>query len=230
MKYQNPFKTLSLFQWILWISSLVVITTCFLLVPDKDYLTLVACLVGATALILVGNGDPFGQILCIVFSLIYAVISYTYKYYGEMITYLFMSAPAALLCAIEWFKHPHREGENQVRVATLTKKKWLILFASVILATVIFYFVLEYFGTNNLIVSTISVTTSWLAALLTMFRSPYYGLAYAFNDIVLIVLWIMASIVDVSYVPMIVCFVVFLLNDLYGFYNWTRIKNRQTND
>ncbi|MBR7160587.1 MAG: nicotinamide mononucleotide transporter [Clostridia bacterium] len=230
MKYQNPFKTLSPFQLTLWISSLVIITISFLLVPDKDYLTLIASLIGATALILVGNGDPFGQVLCIFFSLIYAVISYTYRYYGEMITYLVMSAPAALVCAIEWFKHPHREGENQVRVATLSVKKWLLLLSSVVVVTILFYFVLEHFGTNNLLVSTISVATSWFAAMLTLFRSPYYGIAYAVNDIVLIVLWIMASIVDISYLPMILCFIVFLLNDLYGFYNWTRIERCQSAD
>ena len=48
--------------------------------------------------------------------------------------------------------------------------------------------------TPNIVFSTISVTTSFLAASLTMLRSSYYALGYAMNDIVLIVLWVLASL------------------------------------
>ena len=63
--------------------------------------------------------------------------------------------------------------------------------------------------------------------MLTVFRSQYYALAYAFNDIVLIILWALATAENIAYLPMIICFVVFLINDSYGFFNWRRIKSRQ---
>lgn len=79
-------------------------------------------------------------------------------------------------------------------------------------------------GTANLAVSTISVTTSFLAAYLTACRSPYYALAYAGNDIVL---WIAAARTQPDCIPMIACFAAFLANDIYGFYAWQRMKRRQ---
>ena len=91
----------------------------------------------------------------------------------------------------------------------------------------IFYFILEYFNTPNLIFGTLSVFTSFMAASLTMLRSEYYGLWYGMNDIVLIVLWTLASVKDISYLPMVACFSIFLINDAYGFINWQRIKKRQ---
>ena len=94
--------------------------------------------------------------------------------------------------------------------------------------TVVFYFILEHFGTTNIIPSTVSVTTSFIAVYLTFRRSPYFALAYASNDIVLIVLWIMASITDVRYISVVVCFVAFLFNDIYGFISWQKMKKRQT--
>ena len=78
-----------------------------------------------------------------------------------------------------------------------------------------------------MIPSTLSVTTSFVAVYLTFRRSPYFALAYAANDIVLIVLWVLASISDVRYVSVIVCFIAFLVNDIYGFINWHRMKIRQ---
>ena len=93
--------------------------------------------------------------------------------------------------------------------------------------TLLFYFILEYFNTANVIPSTISVTTSFLAVYLTFRRSPYFALAYAANDIVLIILWVLASIYDIRYISVIVCFVVFFANDMYGFTSWQRMKIRQ---
>ena len=93
--------------------------------------------------------------------------------------------------------------------------------------TVIFYFVLRHFKTANILPSTVSVTTSFIAVYLTFRRSPFYALAYAANDVVLIVLWILASVHDIRYVSVVTCFAAFLANDLYGFLNWQKIKKRQ---
>ncbi|MBR1530710.1 MAG: nicotinamide mononucleotide transporter, partial [Eubacterium sp.] len=78
--------------------------------------------------------------------------------------------------------------------------------------------------------STLSVFTSFLACVFLVLRLPYYALAYSANDVVLIVLWVLATLKDVQYLPMIVCFSMFLVNDLYGFYNWRRMKRRQSLD
>lgn len=227
MKFPNPFSTLSKFEWALWIGSLVVITVSFLIGANSGLLILIASLIGATALIFVSKGNVFGQVLTVVFSLLYAVISLEFRYFGEMITYLGMTSPIAVLSIIEWLKHPYESGKAEVEVSKLDRRKtiWMIILAVVV--TAIFYFILKAFHTTNLIISTVSVTTSFLASYLMLFRSPTYALAYAANDVVLIILWVLASIESISYLPMVICFLVFLMNDSYGFYNWTRIRRRQ---
>ena len=62
---------------------------------------------------------------------------------------------------------------------------------------------------------------------LTFRRSPYFALAYAANDIVLIVLWVLAAVTDITCSSVIICFVVFLVNDLYGFISWRKMEKRQ---
>jgi nicotinamide riboside transporter PnuC len=86
---------------------------------------------------------------------------------------------------------------------------------------------LEYFYTANIIPSTISVTTSFAAVYLTFRRSPYYAIGYAANDIVLIVLWALATLEEASYLSVVVCFLAFLVNDVYGFINWRKMGKRQ---
>lgn len=95
------------------------------------------------------------------------------------------------------------------------------------MVTAVFYGVLAAFDTANLIISTLSVATSFVAAYLTFRRSPYYALAYAANDVVLIALWTLAAWEDRTYVSVVVCFAAFLVNDLYGFVRWKRMEKRQ---
>lgn len=88
--------------------------------------------------------------LIIIFSLLYGVISYVFVYYGEMTTYLGMTAPMSV-----------------------------------------------------------------------------FALAYAANDAVLIVLWGLAALTDISYTSVVTCVIMFLVNDTYTFVNWRRIYRRQ---
>lgn len=225
--YQNPFGTLTRLEWGLWLCSLAAITIGFLSASEKDYLTLAACLVGVTSLIFVAKGDPMGQGLAVVFAIMYSVISFTFRYYGEMITYMGMTAPIAFSAMIAWFRNPYKEGENEVKIAAMTRKKWIVLLALTCIVTFVFYFILDFFNTTNLVISTVSIATSFLASSLTFLRSPLYGLAYGSNDIVLVIMWIMATAENPSYLPMVICFAVFLANDCYGFLNWQRMKTKQ---
>lgn len=217
----------SLFEKILWGGSVCGLIFLYLLGSERDILTLIASIVGATALIFLAKGNVTGQILTVVFSLLYGVISFRFRYYGEMITYLGMTGPMAFFAAISWLKHPFDGQKSEVQIARLSGRKIGLLIILSIVVTFVFYFILGYFHTANLWISTISVYTSFLASGLTFLRSPYYALAYAGNDIVLIVLWILATMVELKYLPMILCFVIFLFNDLYGFVNWRKMQRKQ---
>ena len=226
MKIKNPFSHLNVFEWILFSTSVVTIIVSYFISGNGALLEMIASLIGVTALIFVAKGLIIGQALTVVFSVFYGIISLSFNYWGEMITYLFMSAPIALLATIEWIRHPYK-NTDVVEVNKVTKKHIVTMCVLATVTTVGFYFVLKALDTPNLLFSTLSVTTSFCAAYLTYLRSPYYGIGYSLNDVVLIVLWVLASIKDISYLPMVLCFVMFLLNDLYGFYNWRRLRKVQ---
>lgn len=221
-KYFTPFELL------LWAGSLTVIAVFYGVFDGEHPMNLAASLIGATSLIFAAKGNPFAQLLLIVFSVLYGIISWTYAYYGEMITYLGMSAPIAVLALISWLRHPFAGKHSEVRVNHVSMKEHIFLWVLTAAVTAAFYFILKVLDTANLIPSTVSVATSFLAAYLTFRRSPLYAVAYAANDIVLIVLWVMATLDDIGYISVVVCFVIFLANDLYGFFNWTRMRRRQS--
>lgn len=196
-------------------------------VSEKDYLTLIASLIGATALIYVAKGEPLGQILTVVFSVFYSVISFKFCYYGEMITYLGMTAPIAFLSTVSWLKNPYKKGKAEVKISKLSRNKIILMIALTVLVTIGFYFILKYYNTANLFMSTVSIATSFSASYLMLFRNPFYAVAYAANDVVLIILWILVALDNIQYLPMIVCFVIFFINDLFGFVSWQKRKKQQ---
>ena len=144
-----------------------------------------------------------------------------------MITYLGMTAPMALLALISWLRHPFQGNRAQVQVNKISRREHVFMWLLTAAVTAAFYFILKALGTANLLPSTVSVTTSFLAVYLTFRRSPLYALGYAANDVVLIILWLLAARSDKGYLSVVVCFAVFLVNDIYGFLNWRRMEKKQ---
>ena len=223
---KNPFKTLSKFETVLWLVSVTVVLISSFFSGIEGIFSGVASLVGVTALIFVAKGMITGQVLTIIFALMYGTISLFFKYYGEAITYIGMSLPMAAASLVSWIRHPFKDTD-EVEISHMSPKKFTLVGITAVAVTAVFYFILSRLHTANLFFSTLSITTSWAACMLTFLRSPYYALAYAANDIVLIVLWVAAAVNDISCLPMIFCFIMFLANDLYGFFNWKRMQKAQ---
>ena len=225
--FQSVLRYFSKGELILWGCSAVLIGLSFCIFDRSNYLTLAASLVGVTSLIFNAKGNPAGQLLMVVFSLLYGIISFTFSYYGEMLTYLGMTMPMAVFALISWLKNPYNGNRAEVRVNRIAKKEAALMWVAAAAVTLIFYFILAAFHTANIVPSTVSVTTSFVAVYLTFRRSPCFALGYAANDVVLIVLWTLAARENPAYLSVAVCFVTFLVNDLYGFLNWKRIERRQ---
>lgn len=225
MNIIQSIKNLNKYELLLWMCSVLLLTITFIINPNKDLLNFIATIVGVTSLILNAKGDALGQVLMVIFSILYGIISFKFRYYGEMITYVGMTGPIAALSVVTWLRNPY--SEREVKVSHMNLKKWVLLTLSTIAVTWLFYYILRYFDTPNLFFSTISITTSFVAATLTMLRSPYYAVFYSLNDIILIILWVLATLETPSYYTMILCFVVFLINDIYGYYSWRKMRKRQ---
>lgn len=215
-------------EFALWLCSEFVIIAANIFLGGDGYLSLVASMLGVTALIFNAKGNPIGPGLMVFFCLFYGYISFSFAYYGEMLTYLGMSMPMAVISLISWLRNPYNGHKSEVTVNRyISKREQMFMWTLTVVVTTAFYFILKAFNTANLIPSTISVTTSFVAVYLSFRRSPFFALGYAANDIVLIVLWVLASLRDASYLSVVICFIAFLANDTYSFINWQRMSKRQ---
>ena len=114
---------------VLWCSSTTLILSSFLIFDRENYMTLLASIIGVTSLIFCAKGNPIGQFLMIIFSVVYGIISYSFAYYGEMITYLGMSGPMALFALIAWLRNPYKGKKSQVKVNRIKRKEIAFMLA-----------------------------------------------------------------------------------------------------
>lgn len=157
----------------------------------------------------------------------YGIVSYNQGYYGELIITVFLTFPIMIIGIISWLRHQDKE-EDTVIISSLSKKEITIVLLSQLVLFWIYYFLLKLFNTDLLVISTISVVTSVLASYFEARRSELSLFCYIANDLVIITLWLIPIINgQTELISVLVGPVLLLINDIYGSYNWSRLKKKQ---
>lgn len=178
-----------------------------------------------TALLL-AKGKYSCYIIGIISTFFYAYVSYTNTYYGEVIISMCCTLPLMIVGLINWLKH--QDDSNTVIIKDVTKKELTIVLLSQVILFGGYYYLLQTFNTNNVFVSSLSIIVSLIATYLTARRSEYGFIGFIINDIILITLWSLPVIQgNLSIIPVLLCPVLLLVNDIYGAYNWKKIKQKQ---
>lgn len=157
----------------------------------------------------------------------YGIVSYNQGYYGELLITIFLTFPIMIIGIISWLRHQDEE-DDVVIISSLSRKEITLALASQLILFWIYYFILKIFNTDLLIISSLSVVTSVLASYFEARRSEWSLFCYIANDIVIITLWLIPIIGgQIELVSVLVGPVLLLINDIYGSYNWKKLKSQQ---
>ena len=157
----------------------------------------------------------------------YGIVSYNQGYYGELIITAFLTFPIMIIGIISWLRHQDKE-EDTVIISSLSKKEITIALLSQLVLFWIYYFILKAFNTDLLVISTMSVVTSVLASYFEARRSELSLFCYIANDLVIITIWLIPIISgQIELISVLVGPILLLINDIYGSYNWRRLKKQQ---
>lgn len=216
------------FEKLLLFGSIIIVTItglCF----KSDLLTITCSIVGIITVLLLAKGKNLGQVFGLLITILYSIVSFKNKYYGEVLIYALLMFPMFVIGIFSWIKHKN-EKTNSVEINSIKKNEWIIIsfaFAGIFVGI---YYLLKSFNTSELFVSTISVLASLFAVYLQIRRSKYSFSFYILNDIILIFLWGI-PVVRGSYMlfPMLLNPTINLINDIYGFYNWKKTEKIQKN-
>ena len=178
-----------------------------------------------TTAILMSKGKVESYFIGIIGVFFYGIVSYNQGYYGELLITIFLTFPMMIIGIISWLKHQDKD-EDVVIISSLSKKE--IVFASQLILFWVYYFLLKAFNTDLLMISSLSIVTSVLATYFEARRSELSLFCYVANDLILITLWMIPIINgDTSLISVLIGPMLLLVNDIYGSYNWKRLKDIQ---
>lgn len=190
------------------------------IICKSGILTCVTSLAGVLCALLQAKGKIISQWIGLAEVMLYSILSYQNNYYGEVIIYVLVVFPMYLYGVISWITHKNEETDT-VNSNQIAKQEWIMLSFGSIFCFVGLYYVLKYFDTSQLIVSSLSMVTSLLATYLIVRRSKFSFLFYVANDIILVILWGIPILQgDFSLMPILIEPVILLINDSYGWKNW----------
>ena len=215
------FKDWTKFELLLLLGSLLIVTLTGILC-NSTVLTIICSITGTLCALTQAKGKIISQFIGLVLVVLYSILSFQNKFYGEVLIYIFIMLPLFVSGIVSWIRNLNKETKI-VNENELTKKEWIVL---TILSLVLFvglYYLLKYFNTSQLFVSTLSMVTSLFATYLVARRSKYGFLFYIGNDIILFILWGLPVIKgDLVLIPMLINPIINFINDSYGWNSWNK--------
>lgn len=180
-----------------------------------------------TTAILMSKGKVESYFIGIISVFFYGIVSYNQGYYGELLITIFLTFPMMIIGIVSWLKHQDKD-EDVVIISSLSKKEIVFAFSSQLILFWVYYFLLKAFNTDLLMISSLSIVTSVLATYFEARRSELSLFCYVANDLILITLWLIPIINgDTSLISVLIGPMLLLVNDIYGSYNWKRLKDIQ---
>ena len=217
LKSWNKFEIALLILSIILILGLGIYLKCGLLATIVPFIGFFSALNQA-------KGHVVGQIVGVLLAILYSIMSYNNKYYGEVIIYLIIILPLYISGIYTWLKNKDKKSEK-VKQNNLSGKELYSLLGINIALFVGLYFLLKYFNTNNLLVSTISMNINLTATYLLVRRSRYSFLFYLINAFILLILWGLPVLKgNLLLLPMVFDAILLLINNIYGLHSWTKNK------
>ena len=226
MLIKKVFKDWTIFEiCLLTISPIIVLISGILFYSDA--ITIVTSIVGIICALFLAKGLVIGQFFGIAIVVLYSIVCYNNRFYGEMIIYIVIMLPMYIWGIVEWIKHKNNKTQS-VEVNSIKAKEWIVVSVCAVIIFVGFYFVLKALNTSELVISTLSVVDNIFAVYLLARRSKYGFVSYIINDLILIVLWGIPVVSgNLLVLAMLINPIVNLVNDSYGVVNWTRMQNKQ---
>jgi len=188
---------------------------------------IIASLAGIWNVVLVAKGKIANYYFGIVAVTTYAFVAFTQKYYGEVMLNMIYFFPMQFVGFYLWRKRKTSETQDNVKVVYMTNKQRLIWLIITFASTISYGLILKKLGGNLPFFDSASTVMSVIAMVLMVFAFVEQWILWIVVDIVSIIMWAAVMINGGNDIAVLVMWIAFLVNAIYGFYNWVQLAKRQ---
>ncbi len=218
------FRDWTLFEktWLL----VFTIINIYLFFAWKDSIVgLIASLTGMICVVLVAKGKISNYYFGIVNVLLYAYIAYQSMYYGEVMLNLFYFFPIQFVGIYFWIRNKNKKkGKDNVKVKILTNKEKILWALLSIVGVFLYGLVLKLLGGNLPFIDSTSTVLSVIAMVLMIRRATVQWILWIIVDVVSVYMWFQVLFQGGNDISMLVMWSAYLVNAVYGYFNWKKME------
>ncbi|MCQ9121909.1 nicotinamide riboside transporter PnuC [Rodentibacter pneumotropicus] len=185
---------------------------------DNTLLEMISGISGILCVVLVSKGKISNYFFGLIFAYTYFYVAWGQNFLGEMNTVLYVYLPAQFIGYFMWKNNMQNDnGGESVVAKALTPKGWIALALFIGIGTFLFVQVLQTAGGSSTGLDGLTTIIVVAAQLLMILRYREQWLLWIVLNILSIILWAETQAMYLMYSA-------YLLNSLYGYYNWTKLK------
>lgn len=231
-KSQRFLKDWSLFEKA-WLLIFTAINIYLFFAWDDTLLGLISSLTGMLCVLLVAKGKISNYYFGIIQTSTYAYISFTYGLYGEAMLNGLFYFPIQFIGLYLWRRNTIKnknsvQGEDVI-VKTMNLRSWLYTAIAIVIGTILYAVLLQAIGSRSVGLDSATNVLSVTAQILMLKRFAEQWLVWILVNILSIVLWIVTlEATGGNDYTLVVMWTAFLVNSIYGYYNWRKMAKKQT--
>lgn len=223
------FRDWTLFEKV-WLILFTAVNIYLFFAFEDSLLGLISSLSGMMCVVLVAKGKISNYYFGIVQTSTYAYISYTYALYGEAMLNGLFYLPVQFIGLYMWNKNRTAnsvKGED-VAVKRLSKKGWVYLILIAVAGSILYAELLHYIGGQQVRLDSAAVVLSIIAQIMMLKRYAEQWALWIAVNVLSISLWVATLVTQGGNdLNMVVMWSAFLVNSIYGYYNWTKLSKAQ---
>ena len=212
------------FNWMLIAAIMLLSLFDFIWSGETDVYATIAAIAGVVCVVLSAKG----HILCYLFGLIevslYVLISWKTHFWGEVMLNGLYFLPMQFVGFYNWSKNIG--SESLVKARNLTNAQKLLLLIASIALIILYGFLLEVIDGNIPYLDATTTVLSVVAMLLMVRAFVEQWWLWIVIDVFTVIKWIIAlSAQEPNAAIMVAMWSIFLINSVYGYFNWRRLSN-----
>lgn len=216
-----------------WLVTFTVINSWLFFAWEDTTLGLISSMTGMLCVILIAKGKISNFFFGMVQTSTYAYISYSYGLYGEAMLNGLFYFPMQFIGLYMWNKNKalQKVKDEDIVIKRLTKKGWGVLVVSVVMGAFIYMELLFYINAQQVRIDSFAVVMSVAAQILMTLRFAEQWIMWVLVNMLSIVLWIVTlTQSDGNDYTMLVMWTAFLVNSIYGWYNWEKLAKQSQHE
>ncbi|MBR9705788.1 nicotinamide mononucleotide transporter [Candidatus Pacearchaeota archaeon] len=225
-KIKNYFKDWTLYEKS-WLIIFTIINLYLFYVWHDTLIGLTASLTGMVCVILTAKGKISSFYFGLINILTYSYVAYQSAYYGDVMLNMLYFLPMTFFGIYFWSKNMNKKQNKNVKVKSQTWKQRITWFSIAIVALLVYGLILKIINGTLPFIDSATTIFSIIAAIMLNKRLTEQWIYWIIVDILSVIMWLYIFMRGETDISMLVMWSAYLVNAVYGYYNWKKLEKRQ---